>query len=291
MVLPNDVLEVSLCHSGMQAGQQVIEIVVTNKQTNVKVLTGSALVAQPSTTVVFTGQGSQEKGMGMQLYACSPVARSIWDRAEAYFESQFGVSILDIVRNNPKEIKVHFGGVKGRMLRQNYLAMSHYETVESQGPAAPSSRLDRRPLFPSVTQTSTSYTHSSPTGLLFSTQFAQPALVIMELAAFKDMEARGVVDPDCQFAGHSLGEYAALVSTTGIMSFENLLYTVFCRGMTMQGAVERDEYGRSGYAMVAVDPSRVSKGEFSSPSPLIPTTITLTLLFEQTSPTPPYTLS
>jgi fatty acid synthase subunit beta len=271
MVLPNDVLDVSLTHSGMQAGLQVIDIVVCNKQTGAKVLTGSALVAQPSTTVVFTGQGSQEKGMGMHLYACSPVARSIWDRAEAYFESQFGVSILDVVRNNPKEIKVHFGGVRGRMLRQNYLAMSHYETVAApsptpEGPVSASTRLDRRPLFPTVTQATASYTHSSPSGLLFSTQFAQPALAIMELAAFKDMEARGVVDPDCHFAGHSLGEYAALVSTTGLMSFENLLYTVFCRGMTMQGAVERDEQGRSGYAMVAVDPSRVHKGKASNPS-------------------------
>ncbi|KAL2132510.1 hypothetical protein VTI74DRAFT_3729 [Chaetomium olivicolor] len=261
MVLPDDVLEVSLCHSGMQAGLRTIDITVSNKQTGAKVLTGSALVAQPTTTVVFTGQGSQEKGMGMHLYASSPVARSIWDRAEAYFASQFGVSILEIVRNNPKEIKVHFGGVRGRMLRQNYLSMCHYEaggTEATQG----TSRLIRRPIFPTVTETSTSYTHSSPNGLLFSTQFAQPALTIMELAAFKDMETRGLVDPDCRFAGHSLGEYAALLSTTASMSLEDLLYTVFCRGMTMQDAVERDERGRSGFAMVAVDPSRVSK-EFS----------------------------
>ncbi|KAL2018201.1 hypothetical protein VTK56DRAFT_1174 [Thermocarpiscus australiensis] len=262
MVLPDDVLKVSLCHSGMQAGLRVIDITVTNKQTGAKVLTGSALVAQPSTTVVFTGQGSQEKGMGQQLYASSPVARSIWDRAEAYFESQFGVSILDIVRNNPKEIKVHFGGVRGRMLRQNYLSMCHYEAAsETTNSATEATALRRRPIFPTVTPTSTSYTHASPNGLLFSTQFAQPALTIMELAAFKDMEARGVVDAGaCQFAGHSLGEYAALLSTTGIMSLENLLNTVFCRGMTMQDAVERDEHGRSGFAMVAVDPSRVRKG-------------------------------
>ncbi len=266
MVLPDDLLEVSLCHSGMQAGLRVIDITVINKQTGAKVLTGSALVAQPSTTVVFTGQGSQEKGMGQQLYASSPVARSIWDRAEAYFESQFGVSILDIVRNNPKEIKVHFGGVRGRMLRQNYLSMCHYETETTPaGRDSGAAKLQRRPIFPAVTQTSSSYTHSSPNGLLFSTQFAQPALTIMELAAFKDMEARGVVEPGgCHFAGHSLGEYAALLSTTGIMSLENLLNTVFCRGMTMQDAVERDVHGRSGFAMVAVDPSRVNKG-WSSP--------------------------
>jgi fatty acid synthase subunit beta len=248
----------------MQAGLRVMDITVTNIQTGAKVLTGSALVAPPSTAVVFTGQGSQEKGMGQKLYASSPVARSIWDRAEAHFQSQLGVSILDIVRNNPKEIKVHFGGVRGRMLRQNYLSLCHYEAEQpnsTTGASEEGTRLRRRPIFPSVTPASSSYTHSSPNGLLFSTQFAQPALTIMELAAFKDMETRGLVDmAGCRFAGHSLGEYAALLSTTGIMTLENLLNTVFCRGMTMQDAVERDEHGRSGYAMVAVDPSRVGKG-------------------------------
>jgi fatty acid synthase subunit beta len=264
MVLPGDVLQVALSHTGMQAGLRVMDITVTNIQTGAKVLTGSALVAPPSTAVVFTGQGSQEKGMGQKLYASSPVARSIWDRAEAHFQSQLGVSILDIVRNNPKEIKVHFGGVRGRMLRQNYLSLCHYEAEQpnaTTGSSAEGTRLRRRPIFPSVTPASSSYTHSSPNGLLFSTQFAQPALTIMELAAFKDMETRGLVDmAGCRFAGHSLGEYAALLSTTGIMTLENLLNTVFCRGMTMQDAVERDEHGRSGYAMVAVDPSRVGKG-------------------------------
>jgi fatty acid synthase subunit beta len=258
MVLPGDVLDVSLRHSGMQAGAQVIDITATNTRTGDKALVGSALVSQPPTTVVFAGQGSQEQGMGMQLYASSPVARAVWDRADSYFESQFGLSIVNIVRYNPKEIKVHFGGVRGRMLRQNYLAMSYYEAVHTEGPTSP--RLDRRPMFQTITQTSTSFTHSSPNGLLFSTQFAQPALTIMEMAAFKDMESRGIVDPNCHFAGHSLGEYAALASTTGFMSFENLLYTVFSRGMTMQNAVDRDDLGRSAFAMVAVDPSRVNKG-------------------------------
>ena len=34
---------------------------------------------------------------------------------------------------------------------------------------------------------------------------------------------------------------------------------VFYRGLTMQVAVERDESGRSNYAMCAVNPSRISK--------------------------------
>ena len=254
MVLPNDILEVTLRHNAMQSGVKHVNIEVRNKSTEEKVLMGSAHISQPATTVVFTGQGSQEKGMGMDLYASSPVARSIWDRADTYFLSQFGLSILDVIRDNPKEVKVHFGGIRGRMLRQNYLSM-YYET-----PSKPGGKPERRPIFPDISETSTSFTHSSPKGLLFATQFAQPALTIMELAAFKDMQANGVVADDCHFAGHSLGEYAALASITDFMPFENLLYLVFCRGMTMQGAVERDTEGRSSFSMVAVDPSRIRKG-------------------------------
>lgn len=257
MVLPGDTLAVSLRHTAMQAGLKCIEIEVTKGDGGEKVLVGSAVIAQPTTTVLFTGQGSQEKGMGMDLYATSPVARALWDKADAYFLAQFGVSILDIVRRNPTEIKVRFGGVRGRMLRQNYMSM-HYETPATGEGAKP----ERRPMFPEIDERSTSYTHSSPKGLLFATQFAQPALTIMEMAVVRDMQAHGVVDIEkCHFAGHSLGEFAALASFTDFMPFENLLYFVFCRGMTMQSAVERDVRGRSAFAMVAVDPSRVCKGK------------------------------
>ncbi|KAM7183863.1 beta subunit of fatty acid synthetase, partial [Naviculisporaceae sp. PSN 640] len=254
MVLPNDSLMLSLSHIAMQSGNLVISISVVNPSTNVKVLTGEAIISQPSTTLIFTGQGSQEKGMGMSLYSTSPVAKSIWDRAEAYFQSQFGLSILKIVRENPKSITVRFGGVKGRVLRQNYLSM-YYEVPATDSSGVPV----RKPIFPDITPTSTSYTHSSPNGLLFATQFAQPALTITEMAIYKDLQSRGVLPENCQFAGHSLGEYAALLSITDFMPFENLLYFVFWRGMTMQSAVERDAQGRSKFAMVAVDPSRIGK--------------------------------
>ncbi|KAK6208579.1 fatty acid synthase [Colletotrichum tabaci] len=260
MVLPTDTLSISLQHTGLQDGLMVYEINVFNDETGHLVLHGSALVAQPSTTILFTGQGSQEKGMGMDLYSSSPVARAIWDRADAYFVSQFGLSILEIVRTNPKRATVYFGGVRGRQLRHNYISMSYEVPGSAQegGGGGGGGKPQRRPLFPTITEQSTSYTHSSPHGLLFATQFSQPALTIMEMAAFKDMQASGVVGGAVQFAGHSLGEYAALASVTDFMPFESLMYLVFCRGMTMQGAVERDEMGRSSFSMVAVDPSRVS---------------------------------
>jgi fatty acid synthase subunit beta len=256
MVLPGDVLEVSFHHTAMLDGLKVVKIEVKKQNTGEKVLEGEAHVAQLPTTIVFTGQGSQEKNMGMELYETSTIARKVWDQADAYFENQFGLRITDIVRNNPTELTVYFGGITGRMLRENYMAMT-YEVPGRDG------ILERRPIFPEIDRQTTSYSHKSPKGLLFATQFAQPALTIMELASFKDMDSKGLVPADSYFAGHSLGEYSALAAVTEFMPFERLLYIVFCRGLTMQAAVDRDALNRSSFGMIAVDPGRVSKGEFN----------------------------
>ncbi|KAJ2035636.1 fatty acid synthase alpha subunit Lsd1 [Coemansia sp. S3946] len=71
------------------------------------------------------------------------------------------------------------------------------------------------------------------------------------------MHANSLVQSDAAFAGHSLGEYAALSSMTSILTLEDILDIVFFRGMLMQAVVERDDQGRSQYGMVAVDPSRL----------------------------------
>ena len=49
-----------------------------------KVLQGTAEVSKLKTVYVFTGQGSQEQGMGMDLYTSSSAVRAIWDGAGAY---------------------------------------------------------------------------------------------------------------------------------------------------------------------------------------------------------------
>ena len=90
MVLPNDEIDVKLVHTGMVSGRKIIKVEASNKETEEKVLLGEAEVEQPVSSYVFTGQGSQEQGMGMELYASSPVAKEVWDRADAHFMENYG---------------------------------------------------------------------------------------------------------------------------------------------------------------------------------------------------------
>jgi [acyl-carrier-protein] S-malonyltransferase len=63
----------------------------------------------------------------------------------------------------------------------------------------------------------------------------QPAILTSSIAAFRAMEAEGVQISD-YVAGHSLGEYSALVAA-GAMSFADAVKTVRNRGTYMQEAV------------------------------------------------------
>ena len=94
MVLPDDPISVKLQHVGMISGRKIIKIEASNKDTEDKVLLGEAEVEQPVSAYVFTGQGSQEQGMGMDLYGSSPVAKEVWDKADRHFMDQYGKFVL-----------------------------------------------------------------------------------------------------------------------------------------------------------------------------------------------------
>ena len=94
MVLPNDDIETKLHHVGMVSGRKIIKVEAINRETDEKVLVGEAEVEQPVTAYIFTGQGSQEQGMGMDLYQSSPVAREVWDRADKHFMDNYGKSLV-----------------------------------------------------------------------------------------------------------------------------------------------------------------------------------------------------
>jgi [acyl-carrier-protein] S-malonyltransferase len=70
---------------------------------------------------------------------------------------------------------------------------------------------------------------------LATTEFVQPALLACDVAAFRVLEAEGI--SVLGVAGHSLGEFAALVAA-GVVSLADALELVVVRGAAMQRAGE-----------------------------------------------------
>ena len=70
---------------------------------------------------------------------------------------------------------------------------------------------------------------------LAMTANTQPAILTTSVATFRAMEAEGFAAPDF-VAGHSLGEYSALVAA-GVLGFADAVRTVRKRGTYMQEAV------------------------------------------------------
>ena len=117
MVIPGDDLKVKFRHTGMRDGKIVLGIETTNSRGE-KVLTGSAEVSQPTTVYVFTGRGSQEPAMGMDLYNSSPAAHGVWEGADAHLFAIYGIFIVKIIiKDEPKEKSIDFGGNQGLSAR------------------------------------------------------------------------------------------------------------------------------------------------------------------------------
>lgn len=194
MVLPEDKITLKIEHVGMHKGLKLIKFEAF-RQSDIKVLEGTAEIDQCPTCYVFTGQGSQYQGMGMDLYDSSLVYRKVWDRADHHFRQVLGVSLLEIVRHNPKQYTVYFGGTQGEKIKTNYRNMTS-TVVDENG------HCQTVPLFPQITDESESFTFQHPTGLINATQFTQAVLVVHAKATFEYLKSLGLIQENTLFAGH-----------------------------------------------------------------------------------------
>jgi [acyl-carrier-protein] S-malonyltransferase len=119
---------------------------------------------------LFPGQGSQEVGMGRDVFEASDTARAVFEAADAALG--FGLS------------KLCFEGPEDELVR---------------------------------------------------TENQQPAILTVSIALLRALEEKVAFRPDF-VAGHSLGEYSALVAA-GALDFEDAVRTVRARGRFMQEAV------------------------------------------------------
>lgn len=74
-----------------------------------------------------------------------------------------------------------------------------------------------------------------PAEKLDQTEFTQPALLVADVATYRCWSTDGGEQPEL-LAGHSLGEYAALV-VAGVLAFEDAVQLAANRGRYMQAAV------------------------------------------------------
>jgi [acyl-carrier-protein] S-malonyltransferase len=95
---------------------------------------------------------------------------------------------------------------------------------------------------------------SGPEEALKLTENTQPAILTVSVAAYRVMEQKGV-RPD-YVAGHSLGEYSALV-VSGALKFADAVRLVRKRGQYMQEAVPRGEGAMA--AILGMRPGQVAE--------------------------------
>jgi fatty acid synthase len=100
-----------------------------------------------------------------------------------------------------------------------------------------------------------------PKGVLNLTQFTQVAMAVVASAQVAELRERGLVGSNTVFCGHSIGEYNALAALGGVIPLEALVEVVYLRGCSMASLVERDESGRTNYAMCAARPEEAGMSE------------------------------
>ena len=96
---------------------------------------------------------------------------------------------------------------------------------------------------------------NDPDKNLNQTHITQPALLAASVAIWNIMKAKGSPVPEF-LAGHSLGEYSALVCA-GVMDFSDAIKLVEARGKFMQQAVPAGEGAM--YAIIGLDDDKIEQ--------------------------------
>jgi fatty acid synthase, bacteria type len=108
--------------------------------------------------------------------------------------------------------------------------------------------------------------YQHPEGVLYLTQFTQVAMATVAAAQVAEMREQGAFVEGAMACGHSVGEYTALASVSGVYELEALLEVVFHRGSKMHDIVPRDERGRSNYRLAAIRPSQIDLADADVPA-------------------------
>ena len=90
MLLPGYKVHLKMSHVGTIRGRKFVEITALNDRSGDTIFKAEAKIEEPRTAHVFTGQGSQAKGMVREMYASITAVRDIWELADKHMIENYG---------------------------------------------------------------------------------------------------------------------------------------------------------------------------------------------------------